>query len=522
VRSITRAFGALITSGAVLVGTGVAGAAPPEQTGVEATGVVGAIAWSPCETGAPEGVECGALTLPIDWKRPRGEKFDLAVARRKATDPAKRIGIMLINPGGPGGSGVDFAYDANRYLSQDMQARFDIIGFDPRGVARSQPVQCSLDLLLAQPSPFPENQAEFDVLKEYNQDLAEDCRARSGPIFDHADTIAVTNDMDAIRHSLGERKLNYYGYSYGTIMGQQYAERFGHRIRAMVLDSNMDHSLDVKAFHATEAAAVEGSFLEFVKWCDRTADCALHGRDVSAYWYDLQARAERGELRDPDDPTVPVSVQTLTGFAFSMSYGPDWYYMADWLNRLGATTPPPAAPARADRAVEVVRNPFAAVFCQDFRFRVKDHRELAGLVAEARRLAPHVRSNPLGHSAVTDCIGFPDKANNPQHRLRITTAPKILMLNSLHDPATAYAWAANAHEQSRDKTVLLTYEGWGHGVYRRSDCTRGATDAYLLNLTVPRDGTRCAAVEPQADPTALDATATTPVGPEQGIPGWSR
>ena len=520
-RSIIRALGAVIASGTVLIGTGVAGAAPQEQAGVDTRGVVGAIAWAPCETGAPAGVECGKLSLPIDWNKPRGEKFDLAVARRKATDPAKRVGIMLINPGGPGGSGVNFAYNANNYFSPEVQASFDIIGFDPRGVARSRPVRCSLELLNAQPSLYPENQAEFDRLKKYNQDLANDCRARSGPIFDHADTIALTNDMDAIRQSLGERKINYYGISYGTIMGQQYAERFGHRVRAMVIDSNMDHSLDVKAFNATEAATAEDSFVEFMKWCDRTADCALHGRDVSAYWYDLLARAERGELGDPDDPTVPVSAETLTSFAFSMGYGPSWYYMADWLNRIGSTTPPQATSSAL--AVEVAQNPFPAVFCQDFQFRVKNSHEFVGLVADARRLAPHVRGSSLGHYAMASCVGYPAKANNPQHRLRITTAPKILMLNALHDPATAYAWADNAHKQSRDKTVLLTYEGWGHGVYDRSDCTRGATDGYLVNLTVPRDGTRCAAVEPQSGPTALDTSAPTlPTGPEPGLPGWQR
>ncbi len=164
-------------------------------------------------------VECGKLSLPIDWNEPRGEKFDLAVARRKATDPAKRVGIMLVNPGGPGGSGVNFAFGADSYFSPEVRASFDIIGFDPRGVARSRPVQCSVELLNKQVSPYPENDAEFTALKAYNQELANDCRARSGPIFDHADTIAVTNDMDALRHSLGERKINYCGLSYGTIMG---------------------------------------------------------------------------------------------------------------------------------------------------------------------------------------------------------------------------------------------------------------------------------------------------------------
>ncbi|MFD9733733.1 alpha/beta fold hydrolase [Umezawaea sp. NPDC059074] len=517
-RSIIRAFGAVVVSGTLLLGSGTAGAAPDRNTDVQ--GAVGSIAWSPCEE-VPD-VECGKLSLPIDWSKPRGEKFDLAVARRKATDPAKRVGVMLINPGGPGGSGVNFAFSANTYFSPEVRARFDIIGFDPRGVARSQPVKCSRELLTAQPSLFPKNQAEFDTLKAYNESLVKDCRAKSGPIFDHADTIAVTDDMDAIRRSLGEQKINYYGISYGTIMGQQYAERYGSRIRAMVIDSNMDHSLDAKAFHATEAATAEDSFREFVKWCDRTESCALHGRDVAAYWDDLLAKADRGELKDPDDPTRPVTADEITGTAFSVFYGPAWSYLADWLVALGTGVPAPTAFGSA--ADEVASNPFPAVFCQDFQFRVKDYRELNGLITEARRLAPHMRSSRLGHYAVAGCIGFPAKANNPQHRLRITAGPKILMLNALHDPATAYAWAANAHRQSRDKTVLLTYEGWGHGAYDRSDCTRGTSDSYLVDLTVPRDGIRCAAVEPAETP-AADARSAVPskvlpAGPKPGLPGW--
>lgn len=130
-----------------------------------------------------------------------------------------------------------------------------------------------------------------------------------------------------------------------------------------------------------------------------------------------------------------------------------------------------------------------------------------------------MRGSSLGHRATAGCVGLPEKVNNPQHRLRIKDAPKILMTNALYDPATGYEWAVNAHRQSRDTTVLLTYEGWGHGVYRRSDCTRGATDDYLINLKTPRPGARCAAVEPPPQSVAsLDADV--PTGPSPAIPGW--
>ncbi|MEU4803485.1 alpha/beta fold hydrolase [Actinosynnema sp. NPDC023587] len=498
------------TAFALVVGlTSTASADPVEARGAD----IAAIDWKSCPELAE--VECGTLRLPVDWAEPRGEKFDLAVARRKATNPANRIGVLLINPGGPGGSGVNFALGANRYFSTAVQERFDIIGFDPRGVARSRPVTCSVDVLQRQPSIHPTDQAGFDALARYNRELAADCRERTGPMYDHADTIGVTDDIDALRRSLGERKINYYGVSYGTLIGQQYAERYGRDIRAMVIDSTMDHSLDTRRFAESEARTAEDSFTEFVKWCDRTTSCALHGRDVTRFWDDLLAKADRGEVTAPGDPTREITADDIIGAAFSAFYGPDWQPLAAFLLDLaaGTATPRAFAPVTAE-------NPFPAVFCQDWAIRVKNHREFSTLVHRARQIAPHMRGSALGHSAVAGCVGLPEKVNNPQHRLDIDHAPEILMLNALHDPATGYEWAVTANRQSRDTTVLLTYEGWGHGVYDRSECTRGKTDSYLIDRRVPRHGTRCAAVEPPTTTARATGTAQLPAGPKPGLPGW--
>jgi pimeloyl-ACP methyl ester carboxylesterase len=508
VRPKTGVFGAVLAGTALVLGTGVASADPPRTTAVPA------IAWTPCQDDAT--ADCGTLRLPIDWARPNGEQFDLAVARRKATDPARREGILVINPGGPGGSGVDFALYGKDYFSPDVEARFDIIGFDPRGVARSQPVKCSLDKLAAAPSNYPADQAGLDAIGKYNKELRDDCRAQSGPIVDHASTGSVIQDVDALRRSLGEKKINYYGISYGTLIGQQYAERYGDKIRAMVIDSNMDHSLGTRDFMATSAATAEDSFNEFVKWCDRTESCALHGQDVVKVWEDLLARADRGEIHYPGDPTVPLTSDAIISFAFRTFYGPDWTPLADQLAELVAQKPATTVAA----AAQVVNYPFPAVFCEDFGLPVRNYREYASLYASELRLAPHMRGGPQGHSVVMNCLGWTDRPDNPQHRLDIDNAPTVLMLNAVHDPATSYAWATNAHKQSRHDTVLLTYEGWGHGAYDRSACTRGAVDNYLTSLTVPHDGTRCAAVEPP-ETASLSESAKTPVpGPRPGIPGY--
>jgi pimeloyl-ACP methyl ester carboxylesterase len=500
---INRALGVALVSTVLLAGAGVSSADPLETD----SGRPAAIDWKPCAEDAT--AECGTLRLPIDWAKPWGEKFDLAVARRKATDPAQRTGVMLINPGGPGGSGVDSLLFGVDRFSPQIRAQFDIIGFDPRGVARSAPVRCSLELMQQAPSNYPANQAEFDRLAAFNRDLRNDCRKQSGPMVDHADTLGVIQDMDALRRSLGEKKINYYGVSYGTLIGQQYAERYGDKIRAMVIDSNMDHSLDTRGFLETEARTSEDSFTEWVAWCDRNTACALHGKDVTKVWDGVLTRADRGELHDPAQPERKVTSEEILRRALGAFYGPAWAQLADYVAALDAQKSL-ASPASA--APELVENPFQAVFCEDWRVPVRDYREYARLYQAERQLAPHMRGTPIGHLGIMSCVGWADQVNNPQHLLDIENAPKILMLNSLHDPATAYEWADNAHRQSRDETVLVTYEGWGHGVYGTSDCTTKAVDDYLLKLTVPRDGTRCAAVEP---PIGTQRVQTVPA-----LPRW--
>ncbi|MFE7270941.1 alpha/beta fold hydrolase [Streptomyces sp. NPDC057623] len=511
-KALTGALAAgVLAAGALVLGPGMADADAPvaaDRLSAGPSGPPAPIDWKPCPDHPT--AECGTLRLPVDWAHPAGAKFDMAVARRKATDPDRRVGALLVNPGGPGDPGVDFALTrAPGQFSKELQATFDIVGFDPRGVGRSQPVKCSTELLDRAPSPYPRDQAEFDRLAAYNRELREDCRRHSGPIFDHADTLGVVRDMEALRRSLGEDRLNYFGHSYGTLIGEQYAELYGDRIRAMALTANIDHSLGTRDFVVSSAVAAEDSFHEFVQWCERSPSCALHGRDVTAVWDALLARADRGEIRDPEDPGRTLSANDISFFAFRYKfYGPDYDELADYVAGLeaqpGRSSPADQRPgasgatAAEDTGQQTRAEPFSAVFCQDWRVRPRDHREFARLTAAELRAAPHLRGSPRVHAALAGCVGWPDEVNNPQHPLRITKAPRILMLHSRHDPANNYAWATNVHRQTRGTTVLLTYEGAGHSVYGRSDCTRGAVDGYLVSLTVPKDGSRCPAVGPGA------------------------
>jgi len=519
---------AIAAAMALVVPGSPAGAAPNKPSGSPA------VAWAPCAEDAT--AECGTISVPVDWSRPRGEHFDLALVRRKATDPARRIGSLVVNPGGPGGSGVDFVLFAPDYFSADLRARFDLVGFDPRGVARSHPILCSLDLLVASPSPVLTSQADFDRMVRYNRDLGNDCRQHTGPLIDHVDTLSVVRDIDAIRAAVGDRKLSYYGVSYGTLMGQQYAEQFPDRVRALVLDSNMDHSLGTAGFLLTEAGTTQDSFNEFVKGCRADAGCVLHDSDIRGLWASLLARAARGELTLPGSPT-PVDQFTLISIIFGAFYQPDWRGLAEFLVALDTGAEPAAgsagaalgAAAAAGRqrtttkaAVELAENSFQPQFCGDWKLPIRNYAEYAVLLKAQRLVAHDVLYSPLGLSATVACLGWSAQTNNPQHPLRARPAKTLYMTNALHDPATGYAWALNAKRQLGDAARLLTYKGWGHGVYGRSDCVSAPVDAYLLSGALPRPGAQCAAVPPTEAATARSATTRRPVptGPRPGVPGF--
>ncbi|MEU8165978.1 alpha/beta hydrolase [Micromonospora sp. NPDC049004] len=447
-----------------------------------------AIDWQPCPTDAT--ADCGTLSLPVDWNQPRGERFDLALARRAATDPAARTGALVFGPGGPGDSGVDRVVTGSSRFSAELRRRFDVVSFDPRGTGRSHPVICARELLARQPQLIAD-QAQFDATLAGNALLRADCRARTGPLYDHVDTTSAARDLDAVRAALGERRLTFHGSSYGTLLGQRYAELFPDKVRAMVLEAAVDHSLGVRAFVDTQAVTAEDAFDEFVAWCDRSADCVLHGRDVRAIWAGLHDRAQRGLLTDPDRAGAALPPFELSRLAHKQLYETGrWPGLAEWIGKLQGAATPGVSARTADA---VAPYPFA-VFCQDWDLSVRDYREYAAHVRRAARLAPDLRYPPALFALVT-CLGSPTPVADPQHRLRVRSDVPLLLAATVHDPASGYAWATNVARQLGRHGVLLTYEGWGHGSYTTSPCVGRAVDAYLIDQVVPARGARCPAVD---------------------------
>jgi pimeloyl-ACP methyl ester carboxylesterase len=479
----------------------VADPATATATVATAGGRPPAIEWTACPEDAT--AQCGTVRVPVDWARPDGQKFDLALARRPATEPGARIGSLQINPGGPGGSGREFAIFGAGYFSEEIRSRFDIVGVDPRGVGQSHPVLCSTDLVEQEPSFLLASQADFDARLAYNARLRADCRARTGPLFDHLDMVSVARDMDHVRAALGDAKLTYYGVSYGSMNAQQYAELFPGRIRAIVSDSNLDHSLGTGDWLDTEAASAQDSFDEFVAWSDRTATSALHGRDVRALWHSLLDRAARGEIPHPDDPARPLRPEELIGALFGALYGPDWAFLAEALSMLDDGTFPNEPPPDGEPP-EVIPFPSLAIFCSDWSLPVRDFAEFSGHLRRLSRIAPDMRFGPPATALTVACLGTPRPIANPQHRLRVRgAATPVLVTNALHDPATGYNRALGVARQLGREGVLLTYDGWGHGVYGRSDCVNGTMDRYLIDRATPSRGTHCPGVEPPVDPPSV-------------------
>ncbi|MFE6158546.1 alpha/beta hydrolase [Streptomyces sp. NPDC056486] len=465
-------------------------------------GPVGAgshIGWKPCEDDAS--AECGALSLPVDWDKPGGKRFDLQLARRTATDPGARVGSMVFGPGGPGDSGVDRIVGKGNMgrFSDNLRSRFDIVSFDPRGVGLSNPIRCSQELLDRRPSPVMKSQAEFDATVKYNRVLREDCRKNTeNGLFDHVDTLSMVKDIDAVRAALGEKSLTFHGSSYGTLLGEQYAEQYPKRVRALVLESVVDHSLGTRDFLSTQAATLQDSFDEFVAWCERTKSCALHGSDVRARWSGLLDRAERGELSDKGTALTPFDLNVVV---MKRLYGPEWTRLGAYLRGLEESKPETRQATGTTGTTDDSHSPELAlganpfeIFCQDWSLPVGGYRGYAQELRRVGRIAPDMKY-PRALISVSACLGAPEP-DNPQHRLKVRNSRTVLLTNSVHDPAAGYNWATNVAEQLGRSAVLHTYEGWGHGTYSSSPCAQDTIDAYLISLKVPHRGASCPAVEP--------------------------
>jgi pimeloyl-ACP methyl ester carboxylesterase len=238
--------------------------------------------WRSCSGG-----ECAELPVPLDYAQPEGEQIEVALFRVRALDRSRRIGSLLMNPGGPGASGVEFVRQAALALPLRVRQRFDLVGFDPRGTGDTIPVNCraNLDRHFAL-DLSPDDAEERAVLARRMNRLALDCERHNREILPHISTVDTVRDMDRVRAALGDDKLTFVGFSYGTYMGALYADLFPERVRALVLDGAVDPELDKLDTNLQQAAGFEASLGAFLEWCSARRRCAFHNDGDSAAAYD--------------------------------------------------------------------------------------------------------------------------------------------------------------------------------------------------------------------------------------------
>ena len=476
-----------------------AGKGSPSPVGSPGPGASGAssLAWTSCT--AP--FECATVSVPIDYAHPGDGSIELALIRLSATNPAARIGDLVTNPGGPGGSGVQFVRDAAQTtFSAGLRARFDIIGFDPRGVGQSHPIECvdaaTMDRLDGL-DPVPDLPGERTALIDGAKTFDAGCAANSGPLLPFMTTIDAAKDMDQIRIALGDPKLTYLGFSYGTFLGSTYANLYPDRVRALVLDGAVDATLPFAAGLSAQAQGFAGALSRFLADCASRPSCPFYNGGRPGPAYDaLMARIDGAPLPALalGDPRAVGPGEALTGVIAALYDQTAWPILARGLALAQAGDGSlllELADSYSERGPDGTYSNIAAantaVNCADFSAPT----DLATYDALARKLGALIPR--FGEAAVylsLDCAFWPF---HPSHDPVVPVArgaPPILVIGTTGDPATPYAWAVKL-AQELSSGVLLTRTGEGHTAYGKSACIDGLVDAYLLTLAVPNTGTVC-------------------------------
>jgi pimeloyl-ACP methyl ester carboxylesterase len=462
------------------------------------------IGWKPCGSG----LECAKVAVPLNYAEPRGRQLELALVRRLAEDPSRRIGSLVINPGGPGVSGVDWVRERSGKLTPALRARFDIVGFDPRGVGRSAPVRCRTaterDREMTR-ALLPRTAAERAAVIADARRFAAGCERSGGALLPYLTTEATARDLERIRSALGDRRLSYLGFSYGTVLGATYASMFPGRVRALVLDGAADPRVwtgDARRFLRVQAAGGAHEYEAFLVWCRaHRSQCAFAREgDPGKKIDELLARLHERPVVVRDDPdrrllTERQAVTAIVAALYSSQSWPVLGSVGDDLAGLDGVVLLSMADAYGDRrrdgTYSTLQDAYTAISCVDHDPAPRDPAAYARLAAELTRISP-LDGGLLGYEQLP-CAFWPvEAASRYTGPFDAKGAPPILVVGTTGDPATPYAWA-KALASQLDRGVLVTRVGDGHTAYGASACVRTLVDRYLLALSPPRSGTVCRA-----------------------------
>ena len=446
------------------------------------------------------GFECSSLRVPLDYEHPSGDVIGISVIRRPASDSARRLGSLLVNPGGPGGSGIDYARSANQIVSPTLLAQYDLVGFDPRGVGQSAPVAClddpQTDAYVAT-VPDPQTPAELDQVVSESKLFANECQARSARLLPHVSTVDAARDMDVLRQALGDAKLTYLGKSYGTFLGATYADLFPSKVGRFVLDGALDPRLDAGQLGLQQAASIELATRSFLADCAKRADCPLTGDTAAAeaQLSSLLASVRQRPLRGDGVRQVDLALAE-TGMIAALYTDVTWPFLRVAL-RLALQGDGRGllqlADSYDDRGQDghYQSNELAA----NYAVNCLDRPDVASVGDVQARLPSYTQASPLFGATLAwgdlTCAYWPVKATGQPHVITAAGAAPIVVVGTIRDPATPYAWAQGLASQLASAT-LLTYNGDGHTAYRRgSSCIDSAVDAYFVRGTLPQAGLVC-------------------------------
>ena len=460
--------------------------------------------WTPCPDAykgilpsAPQNVtfSCATVKVPQDWAHPKDSgTFDVAMVRGRSTTQRDRVGSLFINPGGPGASGFDYGVYRSVYLPAEIVRRFDIIGFDPRGIGRSSPVKCFADADLDANfgiDPDPVSDAGFTASVALARKLAQGCGDKYGDKLPDFSTVQTARDMDALRAAVGEEKMTYLGYSYGTLLGAVYAQLFPKNVRALVLDGAVDPTLSTQQSAEKQAAGFELAFSNFATWCkDNATSCPIapDARTVVAKAItDARTAPVQGKGRQATAGWV------FTAVVSSLYSESSWRALGQAMQDLRNGKPDKMfvlADSYADRdPTGKYSNMFdanAAVGCADS--------DDTPTVEQARVLQADWRQKyPLfGGSLALNliCAQWPGK-RDPYPSAAATGSAPIVVIGTLGDPATPYEQAP-ALAKMLGVGTLVTWQGEGHTAYPKTGCVIDAVNRYLIDLRVPPAGLTCA------------------------------
>jgi pimeloyl-ACP methyl ester carboxylesterase len=487
--------------GALAVALGPAGAAAVEARPAAAAAAP-VIDWTSCGVR----LECAKVPVPLDWSRPHGRKIMLSVIRHVASDPARRIGSLLVNPGGPGDSGVNDVAARGPFLDAMTQGRFDIVGWDPRGSGRSAPVSCFADA--AERAAFwgdlvvPTTRADERRYLAKTTALAQRCGERNGDLLAHISMADQVRDVDRIRQLVGDRQLTFFGESNGTLMGQTYANMFPTRVRAMALDGVVD---PLAYGRGTAAALADGLtdadlvFTKFLQLCESAGPdrCALAGHGpVTVRVNRLLAQVRLEPLPAPDAaPAGRLTYGELVTVAkFSVLAHPDvWPQAAQLLEAAVQGDGSLIKNIANDLATDGVRLAFeqnTALTCADAPAR-HTARQWPDVVRRLTAVS-RIGGPAFGWVIGAPCASWPVRSAAGYHGPwdAVTHTP-ILLVNIRYEPNTPLA-AARRVEQRLGNSVLLVQDGYGHpSGADPSTCVRNALGAYLVHLVTPPRGTVC-------------------------------